>query len=75
MKGVTLWRKKMKKNLTMPKKLSIPFSTSILSQNSKKNEGENFFDEKVSQRRKNPLALPGIIYYAVKRKNFFGSVR
>ena len=49
-------RKNVKKSLTMPKKLKggtlWDFSTSILSENSKKIEGDhlgNFFSKKVSE--------------------------
>ena len=55
------------------------FSTSILSQNSKKLKGGpfrgNFFRKKVSQCRKNergdPLVSPGMVRYAEKQENPF----
>ena len=65
----------------MPKKLKgrilWDFSTSILSQNSKKIEGGPFggknFSKKVAQCRKNwkgdPLVSPGNVCYAEKSKN------
>ena len=56
----------LKKSLTMPKKLKggtlWDFSTSVLSENSKKIEGgpfaEIFFRKKVSQRRQYSKAVP-----------------
>ena len=76
------------KNLTMPKKLKggtlWDFSTSILSQNSKKIEGGPFggkkFRKKVAQYRKklkgrpDPLVSSGIVLYGERRKNLLGSV-
>ena len=59
------------------------FSTSILTQNSKKIEGEpfgEFFSEKKSRSaekkmKEDSLVSPGMVCYAENMKNFFGSVR
>ena len=75
------------KNLTVPEKLKggtlWDFPTSILSQNSKKIEGGTLWGKKSGKSlavpkkigRGDPLVSPGMVWYAGKRKNLFGSVR
>ena len=69
-------------SLTMPKKLGREtlwdFSTSILSQSSKTVEKDPLGIEKMLTSQKkmegHPSVSPGMVCYAEKRKNLFGSV-